>query len=330
MFSRRACLVASWGSFAARPGQAQPRPTGVARVGVLWHAGSAEQEGKYLRALIDGFRDFGYVEGQNIYFEHRFPNEEPARFQSCARELVALKPDLIVTISVAAALAVKASGTTVPWIFLVVGDPVGKGLVSSLAAPGANVTGFSMDAGTEIAGKRLQLLQRTVADLGSVAVLFNRSAPASESRYLADYQVAAKNLGVRCFELGVSSPAEFEEAVSVAVREGANGLVIGGGPLFFVGAGRLAQLANARRLPTMHYSGEAVDAGCLMSFGTNLERLVRRGASYGDRILKGQSPATLPVQLPVDFELCLNLVTAKMIGLRVPAEILLLADRTVR
>jgi putative ABC transport system substrate-binding protein len=301
---------------------------GIPVVGVLWHAGSAAEEGKYFVALEEGFRELGYDDGQNIRIEHRFPNEQRELFARYSEELARLNADVLVGVTSQAALALKGTGTQTPIVFLIVPDPVRADLVQSLAHPGGRITGYSNIA-TDLNAKRLELFKETVPDLKKVAVLVNPGAREIASQTISDLQAAGRALNVTVVSVEASGPVEFDRAFREIDALRVDGIVTAIDPLFFAGRARLAQMALARKLPSIHVNGDAVDAGFLMSFGTNHEAIFRRAPSYVHKILRGASPADLPVEQPTTFEICLNRRTAAAIGLRIPESVLLRAARLV-
>jgi putative ABC transport system substrate-binding protein len=295
-------------------------------VGLLWHAGSQEEEGKYFKALVDGLASLGYVDGRTIKLEHRYPNEQYDRFESYARELVQLRPDVLVGVTPPAALALQRTGTSISLIFLIVPDPVAAKLVQSLSRPGGNITGFS-NVSTDLNAKRLQLFKDTVPDSKRIALLINPSNKVVTEKTIADMKAAASALKLEIELVEARDQSEFETAYRVIGRRPIDGLITAIDPLFFSGRARLAELAIQHRLPTMHVNGDAVESGFLMSYGTNHEAIFRRTPFYIDKILRGTSPEALPVEQPTMFELSVNLKTARAIGVRIPQTVMLQASR---
>jgi putative tryptophan/tyrosine transport system substrate-binding protein len=224
----------------------------VPRIGVLWHAGSAEEEGIYFEAVRQGFRDLGYVEGQTLILEHRFPNEEPEWFRTMAAELAALKPNVLLAVTVPAAIAAKNATTTVPVVFILVQDPLGSKLVDNLARPGGNVTGLSNMA-VELSTKRLEFLKEALPHLSHVALLINPNAQIARL-YLKESEVAARQLGLAIHPVEARALGDLERAFDAMVEARMQAVVVNPEGLFFQGRTRIAQLARARRLPTCVYS----------------------------------------------------------------------------
>jgi putative ABC transport system substrate-binding protein len=315
--------AAAW-PLAASGQQARKTP----RVGVLWHAASAEEEAVYLGALREGLTDLGYIEGRNIVLENRFPAEKWERFISLATELVQLKPDLLVAMSRPAAIAAQRATTTIPIVFCAVPDPVGDKLVESLARPGGNITGLSNMA-LDLSAKRIELLKDMVDGLSHVAFLMNAGDPEAARRYIKESQAAASPLGITIEPVEVMGLGEIPSAFARIDQLNVNGLVGTADSLFTVERKNIIQLAIERRLPTMMHSRETAQAGALMSYAPSYVLMARRTAIYVDKILRGAKPADLPVEQPTKFELIINLQTAKMLGLTVPPTLLARADEVI-
>jgi putative ABC transport system substrate-binding protein len=283
-------------------------------------------------AFRQGLRDLGYVEGRNVVIEYRDAAGKPERYPALAAELVALKVDVIVTGGgTGAPLAAKQATRTLPIVFAAAADPVGSGLVTSLARPGGNVTGLSV-VGPELVGKRLELLTQAVPGVGQVAVLRPRGplGERTEKEMLTGAEVAARGLGVRLQFVEARDPADFDRAFSDMTRARADALTVLPSNMFFREHRRLVDLAAKNRLPAVYTSREFVDAGGLMSYGANLADLFRRAATYVDKILKGAKPGDLPVEQPTKFELVINLKTAKALGLTIPQSVLARADELIQ
>jgi putative ABC transport system substrate-binding protein len=326
MIRRRELLVGLASLLVARPALAQPAATKIRRVGVLWHAGNVEEERVPLGALVQGLRDLGYVEGRNVVFEHRFPNEQPERFVALGAELVRMKPDIIVAVTRQAALAVQAATQTIPVVFMVVPDPVGSKLVDSMARPGGNMTGITNMA-LEMVPKRVELLKEAVSGLSRMGLLVNASYPEAARRYIDAGQGAARALGIHLQPVEVRSAAEFERAFSTATQDRLAGVSLTVDGLFYAEQAQLARLARERKVALMGYAREmAESAGMLVSYGPDISTLFRRGAYFVDRILKGIKPADLPVEQPTKFDLAFNLKTATALGLVIPRPVLARAD----
>ncbi|HEV8693987.1 MAG TPA: ABC transporter substrate-binding protein, partial [Lysobacter sp.] len=303
----------------------------IARIGYL--TSSLGVNPHLPEAFRQGLRDLGYVEGRNVVIEYRDAEGKIERFPALAAELVALKVDVIVAEagSTLAARVAKQATKTLPIVFVGVGDPVGSGLVTSLARPGGNVTGLSNIA-AELVGKRLELLTQAVPGVSRVAVLRLPGAlgERTEKEMLKGADVAARALGVRLQFVEARGPEDFDTAFSDMTRAHAGALTVLPSNMFLREHGRLVDLAAKTRLPAVYPWREGVDAGGLMAYGANLADLFRRAATYVDRILKGAKPGDLPVEQPTKFELVINLKTAKALGLTIPQSVLAHADEVIQ
>jgi ABC-type uncharacterized transport system substrate-binding protein len=320
-FIRIAGGAVAW-PLAARAQQNKNIPT----VGVLWHAGSAEEEEVYLSVLVKAFDDLGYVEGKNIHLDHRFPAENPDRFRALAQELVDEKPDVIIAVTNFGALEVKRATSTIPIVVSVASDAVGMGLVESLARPGGNVTGLSLMA-IDLSGKRLELLKEAVPSLLRVALLVDFSTPKEQTIKL--HQTAAQALGISLWPVEISTPDDIEPVFAKIAEDHADGIVRGPGSALFNWRAQIGAAALKHRLPAMTYIAEEVPHGFLMSYGQDTPDFFRRTAVYVDKILKSAKPADLPVEQPTKFKLVLNLKTAKALGLTFPQSLILSADEVI-
>ncbi len=325
----RAVLLVTLGLLAAPLAAPAEQPGKVFRIGILGNVPLTDPEGARLwGAFIQGLRDLGYVEGQNIMIEHRYSEGKYERLPDLAADLVRLKVDVIVAPATNPVLAAKQATRTIPIVMTGSEDAVGSGLVASLARPGGNVTGLSTLA-PEIVGKQLELLKEIVPRVSRVAVLWNptnRVHPLS----LGEAKVAARSLGVQLQILEARGPEEFESAFATMTRERASALLVLHDGMFLLHPTRIADLAAKSRLPAMYQLREHVDAGGLMVYGPSLRDNFRRAATYVDKILKGAKPADLPVEQPTKFELVINLKTAKALGLTIPRSILIRADEVIR
>ncbi len=281
-------------------------------------------------AFRQGLRDLGYVEGRNVVIESRDAEGKLERFPALAAELVALKVDVIVAISVPGGLAAKQATKTIP-IVSVAGELVTSGLVTSLARPGGNVTGLSM-LSPELVGKCLELLTQAVPGVSRVAGLWQPGAVSerTEKDILKGAEVAARSLGVRLQFVEARGPEDFDRAFSDMTRARAGALTVLPSAMFFGERRRLVDLAAKNRLPAVYPYREFVDAGGLMAYAPNLPDLSRRAAVYVDKILKGAKPADLPVEQATKFELVINLKTAKALGLTIPPSVLGRADEVIQ
>jgi putative tryptophan/tyrosine transport system substrate-binding protein len=278
-------------------------------------------------AFIDALRELGWVEGKNVVFEGRYADNRLERLPVLAEELVRLNVDLIVGLGTLAPLAAKRATSTIPIVMTAAGDPLGSGLVASLAQPGGNVTGMSLMA-PDLGGKRLALLKELLPQFARVAVLWNAANPYSAILF-KETQAAGRTLGIEVQSLEVRKPEDLDDAFEAARQQHPDALVSVEDPFTGSYRKRIADFAIAARLPSLHGLREDADAGGLMSYGANLAELARRAAGYVDKILKGAKPADLPVQQPTRFELVLNLKTAKALGLEIPPTLLARADEVI-
>jgi putative ABC transport system substrate-binding protein len=274
-------------------------------------------------------RELGWVEGQNVSIEFRFADGRFDRLPDLAAELVRLKVDLIVAVPTPAALAAKNATGTIPIVMISVSDPVGIGLAASLARPGGNITGGSFSVGTGVIGKQLQLLKEAVPRARSVAVLMNPTNP-GHALALDDMKADAESLGLSLRVLEARTPLELDPAFAAMLKERVDALLVVADAMFSANRTRLAELAARNRLPAVYTFREYVHAGGLMSYGPNLALQYRQAAGYVDKILRGATPAELPIEQPTKFELVINLKTAKALGLPIPQPLLLRADDTVQ
>jgi putative ABC transport system substrate-binding protein len=321
---RREFLGALAAGLLAAPA-AEAQPTGkVYRIGLLERTPAATNAAN-LDGLRQGLRELGYIEGKNLVIEYRSADGHDERFLTLAAELVRVKPDLILTRGTTAALAAKNTTVTIPVVILGVGDPVGQGIVASLAHPAGNITGLSAVV-TELYAKRVQLLRDLVPRAGRIAALFNMSNPALPSQW-KEVEVAARSLGLQSQLLDVRKPEDLAPAFDAAIRHRADGLVVGLETLTLTNQQLIVDLAARHRLPAMYASTEF--AGGLVIYGVNYPDHYRRAASFADKIFKGAKPADLPVEQPTKFELVINLKTARALGLTVPSSVLGRADEVI-
>jgi putative ABC transport system substrate-binding protein len=325
---RRFTAVIASGLLTA-PLAVQAQQTGkVPRVGWL-SPGSATSDETFLASFRDALRELGWVVGQNISIESRWAEGRFERLPDLAAELVRLKVDVIVTEVTQASLAAKRATRTIPIVMVGVGDPLGSGLVASLARPGENVTGPSSML-ADVSGKQLALLKETVPKATRVAVLWNPANPVWQAAALRETEVAARALGLRLQLLEARGPDELEGAFAAMTRERAGALFVPADIIFVRHAQPMAGLAARHRLPAMYGFREHVEAGGLMSYAANFAVMFRRAAVYVDKILKGAKPGELPVEQPTKFELVVNLKTAKALGLKIPQSVLLRADEVIQ
>jgi putative ABC transport system substrate-binding protein len=273
-------------------------------------------------------RALGYVEGKNIAIEYRSPEGKPERFPALADELVRLKVDVLLAPGTPAALAAKNATRTIPIVFAGVADPIPTGLVDSLPRPGGNVTGFT-EISEVLAGKRLELLKESIAKLSRVAVLWNPRNPGNAQQW-KESQIAARELGLQVFSIEVSSVDKYDNAIREAGKSRYAALAVAQDSLAQSNLKLIADLSNKNRLPAIYPRQEFVDNGGLMSYGPSSDETYKRVASMVDKILKGTKPADIPVEQPTKFEFAINLTTAKQIGLKIPPNVLVRADRVIR
>ena len=317
--------VATFILAAAHPAEAQ-QPKKVPRIGYLTLvSGPSWPEQEFLQ----GLRDLGYVEGQNIIIEYRWAAGKTDRLPQLAEELVQLKVDIIVVRATPAVQAAKNATTTIPIVMMSAADPVGSGFVASLARPGGNITGGSSIM-PELAGKRLELLRELVPKLSRIAFLAYGGDPAHKL-FVKHAQEAAATFGMKFQPLVIAAPEEIEGAFSAMIRERAGALIIQ--QLFITNlrqGQRIAELAARNHLATVSDSSQFADEGGLMSYGPDQKPSFRRAATYVDKILKGAKPADLPVEQPMKFEFVINLKTAKQIGVTIPQSVLFRADKVIK
>ena len=279
-------------------------------------------------AFEQGLREHGYVEGQNIAFEHRDAAGRADRLPALAGELVRLKVDVIVTQSNVAALAAKQATQTIPIVMAIAGDPVKAGVVGSLASPGGNVTGLTLMQ-TELSRKRLQLLREAAPGTALVAVIWNPTDP-SAADFLRETEAAARSLGLKLHEIEARSPAELDAAFKAVADLRPSAFFTLPGGMFQANVRRIIDFAAKRRLPGVFPNRAFVEAGGLLSYAPSLAASWRRAAVFVDKILKGAKPGDLPIEQPTQFELVVNLRTAKALGLTIPAAVLARADQIIQ
>jgi putative ABC transport system substrate-binding protein len=329
MDRRRFLLTTLAGSLARPLGAEAQRAAKINRIGYL--SPSAAATSPHLReAFLQGLRDLGYVEGRNLVIEYRYAEGKPERLPALAAELVALKVDVIVASSTVGALAAQQATRTLPIVFIGAADPVTSGVVTGLARPGGNVTGSS-NLAPELVGKCLEQLRQAVPGVSRVAVLWNPGGQGERTNndMLKEAEVAARALGVRLQFVEVRGPEDFDRAFSEMTGARAGALTVLPSAMLFIERTRLVDLAAKSRLPAMYTWREFVDAGGLMSYGPNLADLFRRAATYVDKILNGRKPGDLPVEQSTNFELVINLKTAKALGLTIPPSLLARADQVI-
>ena len=305
----------------ARAEQSTKRPT----IGFLG-AASPELAGPWVAAFVKRLGELGWTEGRNVAIEYHWAEARTERYSEIATELANRKVDVIVTWASAPVLAAKRVTTTIPIVFAAQMDPVGAGVVASLARPGGNVTGMSIQQ-TDTAGKRIELLREALPRLARLAVMANSSAPGAmiEMREVA---TTARTLGLEVIPIEVSQAGEVFSSIE-SIRDRADALYVATDPLIFSNRIAINEMAQRQRTPTIYGSREYVDAGALMSYGPNWIDLFRHAAEQVDKILRGAKPADIPVQQPTKFDLVVNLRTAKALGLEIPPSLLARADDVI-
>jgi putative tryptophan/tyrosine transport system substrate-binding protein len=311
--------AAAW-PLAARAQQAGKLPT----IGFLGTAASSAW-GPWTAAFVQRLHELGWIEGRTVAIQYRWAEGRAERLAEIAAEFVRLKVDVIVT-GGNAAVAAKQASSVVPIVFALVDDPVGSGLVASLARPGGNVTGLSMQS-TDLAGKRLALLREVVPGLRRLAIMANVEYPAAVQE-VGEIQAAAGTLGLDVPTFEIRRAEDIAPAFE-ALKGRAEALYVVGDALVFTHRVRINTLALAARLPTIFFLREYVEAGGLMSYGPNFPDLFRRAADYVDKILRGAKPGDIPVEQPTKFDLIINLTTAKALGLSIPESFLVRADGVI-
>jgi putative ABC transport system substrate-binding protein len=327
MRALRILVVLALGVLAVPLASHAQQPAKVPRIGLL-SPFSPSDTALWHQAFRQGLRDLGWVEGKTISIEYRYAEGRSDRLPDLAADLVRLKVDIIVASVIPDALAAKHATKVIPIVMAAPGDPVGSGLVESLARPGGNITGLSQMA-QELAGKRLELLKEIVPTLSRVAVLWNPQGRDSTLSW-NELQLPARQLGVQLQSLEVRSPNDFDKAFEDATRARAGALAIMPNPVFVTNLKRIADFAAKSRLPSIFHLREFVDSGGLVAYGVDRSDMFRRAATYVDKILKGAKPGDLPVEQPTKFELVINLKTAKALGLTIPPSLLFRADQVIQ
>ena len=305
------------------------QPAGrVYRVGYLGIPSREQMPLHLTRALEEGLRSLGYRVGENVAIEYRFANGELERLPALATELVRLGVDVIVTVFNPSIVAAMKATTTIPIVMISSVDPVGTGLVASLARPGGNVTGLAVDTGSEIFGKRFELLKETLPNLSRVGILFNPDVAATRSR-LPSMMEIAPTLGLTLVAVEARGLDALEQAFAIMVRERAQAFVMLGDAVLFNHCNQIAEMALRNRLPAASVQRQYADAGFLLTYGADYRDLYRRAAGVVDKIFKGAKPADLPVEQPTKYELVINLKTAKTLDIIVPPTLLTRADEVI-
>jgi putative tryptophan/tyrosine transport system substrate-binding protein len=306
---------------------AEAQQAKVARIGFLGNS-TSELEANLIGPFREGLRELGYIEGKNIAIEWRWAEGKYERFPGLIAELIGSKAELIVTAGTPASLAVKKATTTIPLVMIAVGDPVGSGLIASLAHSRGNVTGLT-SISPELDGKRLELLREVVPNISHVAVMWNPTSPLQVVAEKAT-RAAAQPTGIRILSLGVHADEQFDHAFATIRKEKPGALLVLADRLFLHNRARIMEFAIHNRLPGVHAYVELVEAGGLMSYGPSYSGMHKRAAYYIDKILKGTNPADLPIEAPAKFELVVNIKAAKQIGVSIPPSVLYRADRVIK
>ena len=301
------------------------QPAKVARIGFL---GSSAPPPELLANVRGGLRERGYVEGSNLALEVRWTESSFDALPALANELAQSRVDLILAWATPATLAAKRATSSIPIVFFAVSDPVGSGLIASLARPGGNVTGVTNIA-KDLTARQVQILAQIAPGLRRVAIMGNPTNLSSDAQQ-AEAQAAARALGITPIVVSVRKPDRIAPALADAVGQGADGLVVLPDPTFLTRRREIADMALERRLPSIYARREAVQAGGLVAYGASLSDQIGRATAYADRILKGARPAELPVEQPAKLELIINLKTAKALGLTIPQSLLLQADEVIQ
>jgi putative ABC transport system substrate-binding protein len=324
---RRKFVALLGGMVAAWPFAARAQHWGkIPRVGFMGNS-TAALEANLIGPFREGLREHGYEEGRNVEIVFRWAEGRYERFPALIAELIAANVDVIVTAGTPAALAVKKATSTVPVVMAAVGDPVGTGIVSSLARPGGNITGLSGTA-PDLEGKRLELLREVVPNLSQVAFFLN-PANALHDISLRQARAAANALHIKLLPQEVRRSEDLDGAFASIVKERPGGLLILADRVFLHDRERIMKFATERRLPSVNAYRELVEAGGLMSYGPSYEDMHRRAADYVDKILRGAKPADIPIEQPTKFDLVINLTTARALGLTVPDALLARADEVI-
>ncbi len=303
--------------------QAQPR-TRVPHVGIV---SLGSRSNTYVKEFEDDMSALGYVEGRDIVYAHRFADLKEERLARLLAEIVRLKVDVIVAVNTAVALAARKETRTIPIVVVLSPDPLGAGLVASLARPGGNITGVALQF-PDVARKRVEFLKETVPALSHLSIVWDPTL-SDFAGVVRETVGGASHVGLPSQVLEARSPSELESAFAAIPRQGGRAVVVYRSDMLFAHRVRIAELATRAQLATLCPFREYVEAGCLMSYSANVKDLYRRAATYVDKILKGAKPGDLPVEQPSKYDLVINLKTAKALGLTVPPSLLVRADQVI-
>ena len=324
---RRAFIRTLAGALLAAPLAAGAQPAGkMARIAVL--GATRPEDLPQWEGLRQGLHERGYVEGQNIAIDYRWAQGRFERLPALAAELAGLKPAVIVAFVTQSSVAARKATSTIPIVMVAVADPIGAGLVPSLARPGGNVTGNS-SVSVEVTGKSLELLKEVAPERRRVAVLWNPANAVFQNQMVKEAEAASRRLGLQVQIIAARDASEIDKAFQLMTRERAEALAVLSDPIFIAARTQIVALAVKGRLPSVSGNRQHADAGGLMSYGPNFYELYRGAAGYVDKILKGAKPADLPVEQPTKFELTINLKTAKALGLTIPPSLLQRADQVI-
>ena len=322
--NRRELITLLGGAAAAWPMVARAQQRTIPTIGMLG-ANSLSTQASWNEAFIQRLRELGWIEGSTVAIEVRWADGRSQRYAEIAAEFVRLKVAVIVTSGSEAVVVARQATSDIPIVFAAAGDPIGNGLIASLARPGGNITGLSIQS-ADVAGKRIELLREVVPDLRQLAIMANLNSPIAAE--IAQVQAAAKTLGLEVSILEIRRPEDIAPAFQ-ALKAAVGALYVQADPLTSSNAAQIVTLARAARLPTMHGNQGSVEAGGLMSYAPHFPDLWRRAADYVDKILRGARPGEIPVEQPTKFKLVFNLKTATAIGLTVPPRLLFTADEVI-
>jgi putative ABC transport system substrate-binding protein len=326
---RRREFIALLGSATAWSLSAHAQQNHVRRVSVLLGTAENDPETKSrVKGLQQGLRDLGWSEPRNIQIDYRFAASNPDLIKKYVAEVVSLAPDVIVASSTPVVAALKQATSSIPIVFASLNDPVGQGFISSLARPGANITGFTL-IDFPMIGKWSDMLKDAIPDVSRVALMFNPDTAPYYDVYLRSFEREPGSNAIEVMATAVRSAAEIETTIVNLGQNPGSALIAAADPFIVVQRDVIIRLAKTHRVPAMYYLRQFVLEGGLMSYGADTADIFRRAASYVDRILKGENPAALPAQAPVKFELVVNLKTAKSLGLNIPEHFLQLADEVI-
>ena len=323
---QRRAFVTGLGAVLAAPLRAEAQQTGkVARVGYLADGTAGDSPSR--RLIEAGLREHGYVLGTDVVFEGRSAEGQPERLPDLAAELVRLQPDVILVISERGAVAAKRATPVIPIVMVLGVDPVRQGLIGSLARPGGNVTGLTVDVGSEIIAKRMQIIRELVPGARTIALL-TEPAPGGTQRY-RHVEEAARASGVSVANIEVARPQDLGSGFTAITKVRAEAILVSGDAMLYLSRREVSALALKHKVPTIYPLRDYAEAGGLISYGVELPDLFRRAGGYVAKILKGAKPSDLPVEQPTKFELVINLKTAKALGLTIPPSLLLRADQVI-